>query len=90
MGPGDSNDFIAFLCGNLKTASADNGDLILTDLIAFRQIRVEVVFPCKDGHGIDRCTHCKPECSGHEYSLAVHHGEHPRKAYIDCTGLGVG
>ena len=90
MGPGDPDTFTACVRRNLKAAAADNRNLVLTDLITLGQIRVEVIFPGKDRHPIDRCANRKTKSGGHKRSLAVHHRKHAGQADIDCTGLGIG
>ena len=56
MGPRDPDGFCPRFGCDLKAAAADDRNFILTDLVTFGQIRIEVVFSGENGNGID----CRP------------------------------
>ena len=75
---------------NDQLAAPDNGLLELTDLIAFRQIGVEIVFSIEHRIGVDLGANCQPEFHRHAHGFFVQYRQHAWEAEIDRAGLAVG
>ena len=74
---------------DLDRAVLDDGLLVLADLVALRQVRVEVVLAREDRSPRDRRADRKPELDGHAHGLAIQHGKHARIAEVHQVGLRV-
>ena len=64
--------------------------LVLADLVALRQVRVEVVLAREDASGGDAGADREAEPDRHPHRLAVEHRKHPGKPEVDRARLGVG
>ena len=76
--------------GDVQRAALDHRLLVLADLVALGQVRIEIVLAGKDG---DRChagADGQPEADGMFHRPAVEHRQHTRQRQIDRAGLGVG
>ncbi len=90
VGSCDPDGFGPRIGCDLKAASAHDRNFILADLVAFGQIRIEIVFSGENGNGIDGCPDREAKSGRHQCRLAIHHGEYPGQTDIHGTGLGVG
>ena len=91
MGPGDTDDlFAAILKLNGNPSGPDDRQLILADLIALGQIRIEIIFARKHRPRRYLGGDGKAEHHRHAYRLAVENGQHPRVTEIDRAGVDIG
>ncbi len=72
---------------NVHEAGADNRALQLSGLIAFGQIRVEVVFPLEHGAALDLRIHCQAKHDRIAESLLV--GDRQRAGHGQVNGVGL-
>jgi hypothetical protein len=63
--------------------------LVLADLIALRQVGVEVILAREHGGPGDARVDCEPELHGHAHRLGVQHRQHTRIAEVDEVRLCV-
>jgi len=71
-------------------APADHRMLVLADLVAFRQIGVEIILARENRPGRDGRPDREPELDGHGERRLVEHRQHPGVGEIDQVGLRVG
>ena len=80
---------VALVVGNEEFAVFDDGQLVLANLVALRQVRVEVVLACENRSWRNRRVDRQAKLAGHAHDLPVEHRQDPRVAEIDEAGLGV-
>jgi len=68
----------------------DDRQLVLTDLVALRQVRVEVILAREHGTARDARVDREPELHRHPHRLGVQHRQHARIAEVDEIRLRVG
>ena len=66
---------------------ADDRLLVLADLIALRQIGIEIVLAREDRAARNRCADGESELDRHSHGFRVQHRQHPGVGEIDQTGL---
>jgi len=72
---------------DVQMAVLADGEFILADLVAFRQIRVEVVFAGKDRAGGDGAVGSQPRLDGVLNDFPVQHRQRAGQAEADRAGL---
>src|SRR3569833_1301421 len=77
----------AIIENDVDRAAGDDGELVLTDLVALREIRIKVVLAGKYRLRRDAGADGEPELHGHAYRSAIQHRQHTRVAEIDEVGL---
>ena len=74
---------------NINRAFANDGMGVLADLIALRQIGVEVVLAIKTGPEIDLGIQAKPSAHGLRHAFMVDHRQHAGEARINEGNLRI-
>ena len=74
---------------DVDSAAVHDRQLVLADLIALRQIRVEVVLAREHGAPRDLAVRREAELDGHRDGFGVQHGQHARVAQVDEARLTV-
>ena len=93
MQTGDPH-FARLAAGEIKDdrTLADDGLQILGDLVARRQVGIEVILAVEDRHLVDLRLQAKPRAHSLLYADAVDHRQHAGHAGIDkahlCVGFG--
>jgi hypothetical protein len=80
---------VALVVSNEEFAVLDDRQLVLADLVALRQIRVEIVLAGENRSRCHRRVDGEPELAGHAHDFLVEHRQHARIAEVDQAGLGV-
>ncbi len=62
---------------------ADHGLLVLRNLVALRQIRIEIVLPVEHAPQVDRRLQSEPSAHRLRHAFPVDHRQHPRHRRID-------
>ena len=75
---------------NINRAFTNDGVRVLADLIALRQIGVEVILAIKTGPEIDLGIQAKPGTHGLRHAFMVDHRQHAGEARINEGNLGIG
>jgi hypothetical protein len=75
---------------HLDHALADNRMVELADLVALRQIGVEIILPVEAREGVDLRVQRHPGADSLTHALAVHDWKHARHGRIDEADLRVG
>ena len=81
--------FLAFANIERERTTDDHGQLKLTDLIAFGQIWVKIIFACEHAHGCDLRINRQAKHDGFFNRGFVQHGQHPWECQIDRARLRV-
>ena len=68
----------------------DNRYLELTDLIVFRQIRIEIVFACENRMRCDMRIDRQAKLNGSFNGSSVQNRQTTRQRHVNFVGLGVG
>ncbi len=71
-------------------ALADDRALILRDLIALRQIGIEIIFPVEDGAEIDLRLEAEPAAHRLGDAFLIDDGQHAGHGGIDERDMGIG
>jgi hypothetical protein len=71
-------------------AALHDRDLVLADLVALRQVRIEVVLARKHRAPLDHRADGEPEAHRQLHCSGVRHGEHTRQREVNCAGLRIG
>ena len=71
-------------------ALADDGLLVLRDLVSRRQVRIEIVLPVEDRILVDLRLQAQPRAHRLLHAEAVDDGKHARHAGIDEADMGIG
>ena len=74
---------------DVDSAAVHDRQLVLADLIALRQIRIEVVLAREHGAPRDLAARREAELDGHRDGFGVQHGQHARVAQVDEARLTV-
>ena len=91
MQPRDADGFrTAIRQFNINRAFANDGMRVLADLIALRQIGIEVILAIKTGPEIDLGIQAKPGAHGLRHAFAVDHRQHAGEARINEGNLRIG
>ncbi len=69
---------------------ADDRMIELADLVALRQIRVEIILPVEPRSAVDDRTQRQPGPHRLPHALAIQYGQHPRHRRIDQRHIAVG
>ena len=90
MRAGEANLDLASRGGEDHDLSALNdGNLVLADLIALRQVGIEVVLAREHAPLVDRSAHGQAEADGALDRAFVQHRQHARQGDVDRRGLAV-
>ena len=90
MQPRNADGFCAAISQfNINRAFANNGMRVLADLIALRQIGIEVILAIKTGPEIDLGIQAKPGAHGLRHAFMVDHRQHTGEARINKGNLGI-
>ena len=73
-----------------RRAAADDRQLVLADLVALGQIRIEVILAREHRAPRDARVDRQPELHRHAHRLGVEHRQHARIGQVDQVGLSVG
>ena len=91
MQAGDADDFLrAIIKGDLDLAGAHDGVGELADLIALRQVGVEVILPVEARPEVDLGIQAKTGAHGLGHAFGVDGGQHAGEAGIDERHLAIG
>ncbi len=71
-------------------ALSDDWRLVLADLIALRQIRIEVILSVKNGYQIDLCVEAEAGTDGLSDALLINNREHAGHRRINKRHVRVG
>jgi hypothetical protein len=71
-------------------AALHDGQLVLADLVALRQVGIEVVLAREDGAAIDASLHGEAETDGVLHCGAVHYRQRSGQGKIHCRSVRVG
>ena len=74
----------------LQAAGLDDGQFVLADLVALRQVRVEVILAREDRARRISAPMARPNLHGHAHDVGVQHRQHARVAQVDEVGLRIG
>ena len=74
----------------LDDALADDRAFVLRDLIALRQIRIEIILAIENGTQIDLRLKTQPRSDRLRDAFGVDHRQHPRHRGVDQRHIGVG
>jgi hypothetical protein len=77
------------LAPDLDAPARRERPFVLRDLVALREVRVEVVLPLEDGRAVDPAAGRQGEAQGEAHHLAVQDGERARVAEADGADGGV-
>ncbi len=75
---------------DLDLALAHDGQLVLADLVALGEIRVEVILPGEDRALSDMGRDRTAEAHGKDHRLAVEHRQDTGQPQVNGAGLGIG
>ena len=90
VGAGDADALRrAVLEQHVEPARLHHRQLVLADLVALRQVRIEVVLAREDRAARDRRAGREPEPHGHAHGVEVEHRQHARIPEVNEVGLGV-
>jgi hypothetical protein len=87
---GDADAPLAAVDANGEMAVLRQGAFVLGNLIALGKVRVEVIFPGKDGLRRDLTVSGQGHFQGAGHRLAVEHRQRPRHPQAHFADLGVG
>ena len=71
-------------------ALADDRLLVLRDLIALRQVRVEIVLPLETALQVDLRLEAQARAHGLRHAFAIEHRQHAGHGGIDQADMGIG
>src|SRR5260370_41892348 len=71
-------------------ALADDGALVLRNLISGWQIGIKVILPVEHTHEIDFCFQTKPGTDGLLHALPINHRKHAGHGRVDKADLLIG
>ena len=91
MCAGNPDAFLgAILKLNIQMPQANNRQLILGDLIALGQVRIEIILAGKNGAFTHLCLDSQTKHGGHTHGLLVKYRQYTGHTQIDGTGLSIG
>src|SRR3954463_1571981 len=90
MGASETDGRFACVDGNANGAALNDRALVLADLVALREIGIEVVLAREYGAAVDGGADGKTEADGMLDRRAVQHGQCARKRDVHGRGLRVG
>ena len=91
VGAGDPDPFAAAIVeGDIDLATTNDRQFKLADLIAFRKIRVKIVFACEYRAPRDLAIHRQAEFHGHLHYFPIEHRQDAGITEIDQVRLAVG
>ncbi len=89
--PLDADALGRFALGlDVEVPLADDRVVQLADLVALRQVGVEIVLAVEAADAVDLGVEREPGADRLAHALAVQHGEHPRHGGVDQADLRVG
>ena len=86
----DANALGVAINVNLDFALADDRLLVLRDLIALGQIRIEIILPVEDGARVDFSLEAEARANGLGHALFVDDWQHAGHCRIDQRYVAVG
>ena len=91
MGAGDADSFCAAVFHfNIQRAVGDDGQFVLTDLVALGQVGVEIILAGEHRARRHRGLHGQAELGRHAHRFFIQHRQHTGQPQVHRAGLGIG